>query len=97
MAFQAYESNLGARQHSRIGGTMRLVTCLTAFKTYSSMLEGERSPLVSVAFKATRFVGGEGLKHRGANAAMRVMTVYTIHVPFWNLVMHRPLKLRQNI
>ena len=93
VALQADKSDIGARQHSRIGRAVRLMTRLAAFKAHRGMLEGERAALIAVAFEATRLVGGEALQHCRADAAVRIVAVHAGHVAFGKLVMKRPLEL----
>ncbi len=93
MALQAYKAHVGARQHARIGRAMRLMTRLAAFKAQRRMFEGERPPLVAVTFEAPRIVGCEGLQHRGADAAVRIVAIHAAHVAFGKLVMEGPLEL----
>src|SRR5580692_6106649 len=93
VALQADKSDVGARQHSGIGGAVRLMTRLAAFKAHRSVLEGERAALIAVAFEATRLVGGEALQHYWTNTAVRIVAVHAGHVAFGKLVMKRPLEL----
>src|SRR5207247_4298446 len=46
-----------ARQHPRIGGPVRLVARVAAFKTHGRVLERERSALVPMAPEAARLIG----------------------------------------
>ena len=94
VAFQADEAHVGARQHSRIRRTMRLVTGLAALKAHRRMLERKWTPFVAMALDASRLIGGEALQHGWPDTAMRIVAVHTAHRAFWEFVMERPLELR---
>jgi hypothetical protein len=93
VTLQAYETDVGARQHPGIRRAMRLMTGLAAFKAHRRMLECEGAALVAVAFEAPRFVGREALQHNRTNAAVRIMAVHAAHRAFAELVMEWALEL----
>jgi len=97
VALQADETNVGAIEHPRVRGAMRLVTSLAAFKAHRCVFEGEWAALVAVAAEASRLVGREDLEHRGPNAAMGIVAVHAAHVAFRELVMEWPLELRPDV
>src|SRR5947209_4124197 len=57
MALQAHESHFVARQHPRIGGAVRLVARRAAFQPHRSVLEGERTSLVTMTLETAGLVG----------------------------------------
>ena len=97
VTLQAYETDVGARQHPGIRRAMRLVTRLAAFKAHRSVFEGERSALVAMARETSRLVGRKTLEHRGPDAAVRIVAIHAAHSAFEKFVMKRPLELGPDI
>lgn len=97
MALQALKAYVGARQHSWIGRTMRLVARRAAFKTHGRMFERKGSALIAVAGKTTGLVGREILDHRGPDSAVRIVAIHAAHAAFRKLVVKRTLELRPDI
>ena len=93
MTLQANKSDIGARQHSRIGRAVRLMTRLAAFKAHRGMLESEWTALVAVTAEASRLISGKSLEHGGPDAAVGIVAVDAAHVAFGKLVMERTLEL----
>src|SRR5580658_5062699 len=94
VALQTNETNVGARQHPRVGRAMRLMTGLAAFKTQRCMLERKWTAFIAMAFETSRLIGREGLLHRRPDAAVRIVAIHALHVAFGKLVMEWPLELR---
>ena len=97
VALQADQAHFRTRQHPWIGRAMRLMAGHTAFETHRPVLERERSALVAMAVQASRLVRGEGLRHRGADTAVRIVAVDATHRAFRQLMMIGLLKLRPDI
>ena len=97
MALEANESYFLARQHSRIGRAVRLMTGRAAFKPHRTVLESERAALVAMAIQASRFVRAESLRHAGADAAVGIVAIDTTHSALRQLVVVRPLKLSPDV
>jgi hypothetical protein len=98
VALQALQLHFMACQHSRIRGTMRLVTPGTPVSPDRHVLESERTPLIAVTLETAGLVGGdrEGL-YAVRHGAVRVMAVDTSHRTFWEPVGMGPLELCPNI
>ncbi len=97
MAFQTDKADLGACQHSRIGGAMRFMTRRAALEPHGGVLKRKWPALVAVAFETSGIVGREGLLHGRAGAAMWIVAVHAAHGAFGQFVMERPLKLGPHV
>jgi hypothetical protein len=97
MAFQADRTDLTAREHTGIGGAVRLMATTAAFESYGGMFKGKRTTLVSVAFEATRFIGAEALRESGTTAPVGIVAIDATHGALRNAMMQRLLELRHHI
>jgi len=97
VALQAHDANFLAHQQPRIGRAVWLVAGYATFEAHRSVLERERSALIAVAVQASRLVRGEGLRHRWADTAVRIVTVDAAHRTFRKLMMIGPLKLGPDV
>ena len=94
VALQADQPDFLPDQHARVGRSVNLMATGAALKTYRRVLKGERAALVAVTLQTSGFVGCENLRHRGPDAAMRVVTIHATHRALRKFVMKRLLKLR---
>src|SRR5580704_17028965 len=97
MTLQADKANIGARQHSWIRRSMRLVTRPAAFKAHRCMFEREWTPFVAMTREAPGLIGCEALEHGVPNTAMRIVAVDAAHCSLRELVMEGPLELGPHI
>src|SRR5580704_17227173 len=79
VALQAYQADLLPDQHARVGRSVNFMATAAAFKTYRRVLTGEWSALAAVTLQTSAFVGGENLRHRGPDPAMRVVAIHATH------------------
>ena len=82
VAFQAHQAELVPNEHLRVDGTMRLMTRHTSFQPHDRVFEGKGTPLVGMAFDAGRFISKRKSGHLGHQAAVRLVTIYTVNGPF---------------
>src|SRR5271168_4547476 len=93
VALQAHQPHLLPDQHARVGRSVNLMATAAAFKTNRRMLKCEWAALIAVTLQTSGFVGRENLRHRGPDAAMRVVTIHATHRALGKFVMKRLLKL----
>ena len=82
VTFQAHQAELRPNEHLGVNGTMRCVACHTSFEAHHGMLEGKGPPLVGMAFDAGRFISKRKSGHLRHQAAVRLVTIYTVNSPF---------------
>ena len=68
-----------------------------SLEAHGAMLEGKWTSLIAVAAQAPRFIGGETLRHRRPDAAVRIVAIDAAHRAFGKFVVSGPLKLRPHI
>ena len=69
----------------------------TALEPHGRMLERERSTFVSMTSETAGLIRGEGLKHSGPDASMRVVAIRTGHGVLRDAVLERALELSHYI
>src|SRR5215468_9775377 len=75
VTLQTHKLHLRPRQHPRVRGAVRLMTCDATLQPHWSMFKGKRSDLVTVAVRASGLVGA-----RQPNRAMQRRTVLVVAI-----------------
>ena len=99
MALQTDLACFGPRQHTRVGGAVRLVTSGAAIETDRTMFKRKGTAFVAVAPHAARLIGRERLAHRGARGTVRIVAIHARHGVFRHLMAKRfgKLSLHRNV
>lgn len=93
VAFQAHEAFFVPDEHARIRRAMRLMAGAASIHLHRSVLEGERSPLITVALEAAGFIGIYSSNRLRKKASVGIVAIDARHRAFRQAVLERLLEL----